>query len=317
MSQSLSTTLIARQNISVADDNLERGTVYVFTTGSMLSPLCFCWNAPGTGTAVIEIWGAGGSGSRMCCCGFGMPGNTGAYARRQISVTSACFVCGTVGLSCGNSSTLCNRGQSDPTQICWTGGGTAGCMCAQGGTAGYSYCSTSTAFWCCFLSGGWAGTCCGPGCGIICNTAAGIPSAFGGTVNCVGCFSCMVILRCDGGAIWHCGCFPSLPTPPGMSAVCGQTIQYGVDIGSAVSNASGAHIPPAISAIAASNRYGANFMPSLFACWTQQLSCGCYEMNGCISYVPPAFPGLPASPCGDVRDGGGRGGNGLVKITFF
>lgn len=317
MSQSLSTTLTARQNVTVSDDNLERGTVYVFATGNMLSPLCFCWKPPTSGTAVIEIWGAGGSGARMCCCGFGTPGNTGAYARRQITVTTACFVCGTVGMSCGNSSSLCYRGQSDPTQICWTGGGAAGCMCAQGGHGGYSYCSTSTAAWCCFLAGGWPGTCTGPGCGIICNTAAGTANAFGGTVNCNGCFSCLNITACSNGPIWQCGYHPNLPTPPGMSAVCGQVIQFGVDIGAAWGNPSGAGIPNSMIAAASSNKYGSNFMPSLFACWAGQLSCGCYEMNGCIAYVPPAFPGVPAYPCADVRDGGGRGGNGLVKITFF
>ena len=91
------------------EENLETGKIYVFTPGTMYTNFCtgFCWNPPGTGTAVIEAWGAGGSGAQMCCCGGGTPGNAGAYSRRTIQVTATDFVRGTIGNSCGNSSALC------------------------------------------------------------------------------------------------------------------------------------------------------------------------------------------------------------------
>jgi hypothetical protein len=29
------------------------------------------------------MWGAAGSGAEMCCCGGGIPGNPGGYARKN------------------------------------------------------------------------------------------------------------------------------------------------------------------------------------------------------------------------------------------
>ena len=61
------------------EENLERGEIYSYTPGTDYNNFCqgVCWVAPANGTAVIEIWGAGGSGAKMCCCGFGLPGNPG------------------------------------------------------------------------------------------------------------------------------------------------------------------------------------------------------------------------------------------------
>ena len=36
---------------------------------------------PHGGEATIEMWGAGGSGARMCCCGGGIPGNAAGYSK--------------------------------------------------------------------------------------------------------------------------------------------------------------------------------------------------------------------------------------------
>ena len=40
------------------EENLETGKIYVFTPGTMYTNFCsgFCWNPPGTGRAVIEVW---------------------------------------------------------------------------------------------------------------------------------------------------------------------------------------------------------------------------------------------------------------------
>lgn len=320
MSQSLATVLTSRVAVTINEDNLEQGTVYVFGTGNVSAPLCWCWIAPASGTAIIEAWGAGGSGARMCCCGYGIPGNSGAYARRQITVGSGCFICGLIGLSCGDANTICFRGCSSPAQVCWTGNsGNNGCMCAEGGRGGYSYCSTSTAMWCCYYAGGFCGTCCGAGCGIICNAGGGFAGAqaYGGTVNCPGCWSCVVITRCDNGAIWSCGYLPSIPTPPGMAAACGAVTNFSPGIQDTISNPSGAGQAAYIMAATSTSKYGSQVASMLPTCWNGGVSCGCYEYNGCIATPPPGHPGTGAYPCGEVRDHGQRGGHALVKITFY
>ena len=112
---------IKGDGIYATEEHLERGRIHVFTPGNNYTNYSICWRAPAKGTAVVEIWGAGGSGAKMCCCGGGLPGNAGAYSKRTIQVNTNCFICGSVGFSCGNSDSLCFRGCSDPTQICWSG----------------------------------------------------------------------------------------------------------------------------------------------------------------------------------------------------
>jgi len=51
-------------------------------------------------------------------------------------------------------------------------------------------------------------------------------------------------------------------------------------------------------------------------CWNGSRSCGCYEMFGCVAFSPYGVGGYPAHSCGDVRDHGGRGGNGIVRIKY-
>jgi hypothetical protein len=36
-----------------------------------------------------------------------------------------------------------------------------------------------------------------------------------------------------------------------------------------------------------------------------------------MPFYPPAVGGMPATPCGDVRSNGFRGGLGLVRINFI
>ena len=87
----------------------------------MYTCLCngYCWIAPGSGTVLAELWGAGGSGSKMCCCGGGLPGNAGSYANKAFNVTSGNYTCGCLGKSCGNADGLCNRGCSSNSAMCW------------------------------------------------------------------------------------------------------------------------------------------------------------------------------------------------------
>jgi len=76
------------------EDNLEKGRIWVYSEGNMYTGFCngFCWKPPGTGTAVIEIWGAAGSGAKMCCCGAGLPGNPPAYVKKTVCVCPSNFL---------------------------------------------------------------------------------------------------------------------------------------------------------------------------------------------------------------------------------
>jgi hypothetical protein len=307
--------------IAFDEENLEQGMIWSYTPSNVRTNFCggFCWFAPSNGTAVIEIWGAGGSGGRMCCCGFGVPGNPGAYSRRAVEVASGCIINGTVGMSCGNADALCFRGCSEPTQLCWRGaGGIDGCMCAQGGRGGTSICSSGASGYCCFRASGFCVT--GPfndNCGIVCNIAPGswIACAFGGESNMCGGFSCTTFL----------GCLPSCPcatqyhvaTPPGKYSTEGTVVTFTTEGDSGATNWTGATLPPFLHGLGIAGRSPTHGIGPEHKCWTGGRTCGCYEEQGCSPFIPPGFPGLPATPCPDHRDSAYRGGHGLVRIKFI
>jgi hypothetical protein len=318
---SLQTLLKSRHPVGQDEQNLEKGTVFVFSPGTQYTEFCtgFCWQAPGTGTAVIEAWGPGGSGARMCCCGGGVPGNAGAYAKRTVPVCAGKFITGIPGFSCGNASALCFRGCSLPTQLCWQGADDAnGCMCAQGGAGGRSYCSTSTSLFCCYRAGGFCST--GPynnNCGLICNYFPGIwiGCGYGGDVNCCGGFSCASFLGCAPNCVC---CFQyHIAMPAGyFSCGGGSTVTYGTENENRHSAWSGQGLNQFFSALGGHNRTPTRGIPMSY-CWRSDRSCGCYDMQGCMLYLPPGVGGMPPSPCADVRDHGIRGGMGAVRIRFF
>ena len=76
---SLTTLLQTKYDFAVGNEtNLEKGRIYQYYPGTSRGTnfRCHvCFVAPSDGTAEIEIWGAGGSGAEMCCCGGGIPGN--------------------------------------------------------------------------------------------------------------------------------------------------------------------------------------------------------------------------------------------------
>ena len=302
------------------EENLPRGKIYVFGHGNMYSAAginAFCWKPPGSGTAVIELWGAGGSGARMCCCGVGIPGNPGAYAKKTITVDATCYVTGTVGISCGNTD-LCFRGCSTNSGVCWFGSGTNGCICVQGGKGGVSYCGTTTSMWCCFSGNGFCSCCHNPGCGIICNSCPGgwIACAYGSAdYLCCGGWSCMIFNEC-GGSANYCGYMPAPATPYGFWATCAAATVYPLNSGNFTPNWSGSG--GGGSHLSALGNLGKNPVGNaLFTNCYSGYAYGCYESNGCIPFSPPGHPGGGAVPQGDVRDMGYRGGNGAVRITFF
>ena len=312
-------TLLASK-FTVLESNLEQGRIWVYANGSEYHTLwCgFCWIAPGPGTVIVEAWGAAGSGARMCCCGYGLPGNAGAYSKKTFTTNTGCTITGCLGMSCGNSGTMCFRGCSTPTMLCWVGATSNGCICAQGGKGGVSFCSTSTAAWCCFYGNSWCGTCLGPGCGIICNycNSSWIACGYGGDVNCCGGFGCMAYTNCDSGASWICGYTQHIPLSPGLAGDSGAVLVGQPDGDTGSSKWSGQGMTQALHSlnVAGKNSVRGGIWAS---CWAGAGSCGCYESNGCGTFMPVGVPGAGASPCGEVRDGGVRGGHGAVKITFI
>lgn len=325
MSQSLRTItdnkLISQPSLtnSVTETNLERGQIFLFTPGNEKGgTFSFCWNPPASGTAIIEVWGASGSGGMMCCCGGGLPGNPGAYSKKQITVTASCFVCGTVGQSCG-SPIICYRGRSEFTGVCWTGSGTNGCICAEGGIGGTSCCSPTTGMYCCFVASSFCHTLFGSSCGIICNFGSGAPAgccaqAYGGDTNCNGGFSCASFRASSPSQ--NCCFIYHVKTSAGIFGKNGAVITYNVEDDTGQSKGPGQGIHSFSAAISGASRSPIGGVP-FTTCYAGPVACGCYESHGCYLLMPAGVPGLPAHPCSNVRDHGIRGGNGAVRIRFF
>ena len=315
-----------RNTFRNAEDNIEKGQIWVYTTPAQFSGWWnnFCWQAPGCGVVEIEAWGASGSGAKMCCCGFGLPGNPGAYSKKTITVVGGDWVCGAPGKACANSNDLCFRGCSDPSWFGWQGrdckGATSGYVCAQGGRGGMSYCSTGTSAICCFLTshcgqifGGVAN------CGIVCNkciNAAGWEAqAYGGDINCQGGFSCVSFMGCTGDCMclnqYHVAISPGL-----ISKTDNSVVSYTVENNNEFSNWSGQGHHQLLAAVDAVSRFPSQASPHA-TCWGFSGGCGCYDSDGCTRAMPTGVPGAGPQPCAGVRDHAHTGGNGAVRIKFL
>jgi hypothetical protein len=301
------------------EENLEQGILYSFTPSVQnTTNQIFCWIAPGNGTAIIEIWGASGSASSIGCCGGGLPGNPGGYSRKTLTVTSGTsFVCGTIGMSCGNASQICNRGRSECTAICFSGN-VAGPMVAQGGRAGPSLCltTTGTSIYCCMIAAGLPATQAATvGCGVVCNYCASeIASASGGDVNCSGGYSCTTFYHCNPTCV--CSIYDHVQTSAGIFSENGNliTLTQDADIQYSTAPGSGAYtLPSAINALSRSPNMGMN----MNWCWSSHRGCGCYQQHGCVTLLPHGIPASGSRPCSDICDVGLRGGHGAVRIKFI
>lgn len=310
------------------ETNLDKGRVWAYSPGSEYTNFVngFCWIACATGKVILDVWGAGGSGARMCCCGHGVPGNPGAWSRKCICVVAGCYICGHVGKSCNNADALCFRGCSEASCVCWygrtpsTGAAINGCMCSQGGRGGTTYCNPSGVIFCCFVGGNFCNTNYSNGtCGIICNYGSGTGSccaeSYGGDINKRGGFSCVTFWTCYS----NCPCSTHYHTaiPPGMFACDGGVVSTGIEADNGFSEWSGMGFHQFSQGINALSRSPNRGIPWT-ACYSQHTrSCGCYDVQGCMPFFPVGVGGLPANPCGDVRDNGWRGGLGLVRINFI
>jgi hypothetical protein len=325
-------TTSSSNQVYPAEENLEKGRIWLFSDGNMYGKFigCVCWVAPGTGTAVVEIWGAGGSSAQISCCGWGLPGNSGAYSKKTVAVTSSTVIRGCQGFSCGNANTICYRGRSEPTMVCICcigGAAVTACMCAEGGFGGTSQCqSYGTANpYCCAIAAGFCYTNHGSGCGVICNysttsisavgSAVSRAQAYGGDTNCQGMFGCAIYSACCMYAPCQYGA--TIPVPPGYISSAGAniTIQYEDDNGQGTYNGAGLN-----QFLIGLNAAGKQPMTGGFKghCWCQaHRTCGCYEQNGCGNWLPIGTGGLLVTPCAGVCDTASRGGQGAIRIRFY
>jgi len=311
-------SLLGSKNFQSAETNLEKGKIWAYDNGSMYGCMCngFCWISPGAGVVRLEVWGAGGSGARMCCCGGGLPGNAGAYSMKEYNVTSGNRACGCMGKSCGNASQLCNRGCSSQSAACWfDASGSNGCICSQGGMGGQSFCSTNSSLYCCYRANGYCTTNRGPNCGIVCNACSGawMACGYGGDVNCCGCISCSSFLGCYPACT--CMKYYHVALPANVMATNGTIVTYATESDSPYSRWSGMGMHQYVNALNAASR---NPSQGVYhgSCWMGNRACQCYDMLGCQQHVPYGSGGPASNPCPGVRDHGWRGGSGAVRIKY-
>jgi hypothetical protein len=311
------------------EKNIDKGRVWAYSPGTEYTNYVngFCWIACGTGKVILDVWGAGGSGAKMCCCGMGLPGNPGAWSRKCICVNAGDRITGHIGKSCNNADTLCFRGCSEATCVCWlgrnprTGSAIDGCICAEGGRGGTTWCTPGGVPWRCFACNGYCATnysneCCG----LICNygTATGIAgcaTSYGGDINKNGGFSCTTMWTGYGNC--PCSTHYHIAVPPGMFACEGAVVSFGTEADNGFSEWSGMGFHQFSQAINALSRQPSRGIPWT-ACYSQHTrACGCYDVQGCMPFFPPGVGGMAATPCGDVRSTAWRGGLGLVRINFI
>lgn len=334
---SLSNLLGNRAAPFVEETGLEQGEIFAFyppcyNPGNAATG-CVCWNSPGTGYAVVEIWGAGGSGGKMCCCGAGIPGNPGAYSKKCICVDGNTWIRGILGMSCSNDN-LCFKGCSSSTciHICspnalLTGGrGNANCicMCAQGGNGGMTYCNGSSQPACCFSANGYcysqiAGA--GGACFVVCNVGAFNPKcAYGGDINCHSGspggnnFSCTTFWTC-----YPCKCAQNdhVAVPPGIFGTDGGLATIQRECYSNMYDGSGdggSQLIGALNIMGRSPTVGGHVNTN---CWSSGRQCGCYEWAHCLPFLPYGIPGTSGIAPDSVRDYGYRGGHGALRIKFI
>lgn len=316
--------LLGSKNLEIEENNLEKGKIFSYTLGGSCHNMCcgprFC--APSDGTVVLEIWGAGGSGPKMCCCGGGFGGNSGAYARKTFSLETGAMICGWLGQACANNNADfkgCSEGtcvifNMDCCGACNSGWG---CMCAEGGRGGQSTCSHLCPIFCC-LAQCYCATTRGDGCGTLCNVckdgSGWWGQAYGGDINAPSRISCLTLNSnspCD-----ICHWQHHLATAPYTFSQGGGTGTTGSELDNSFSRSAGSVMYQAVQGLNGLNRSPGSGMWQA-ACWASTRSCGCYETQACV-YLYPYGMGAPAGvPCNAQRDSGYRGGPGSMRVKFI
>jgi hypothetical protein len=192
-------------------------------------------------------------------------------------------------------------------------------MCAQGGRAGTSICSTSTNAYCCFRAAGFCNsqfTSGAANCGIICNQCPGgfIGCGYGGDINCCGCISYMHFF-CDTGNPRPCYVHQFVAFAAGIFAEQGGVIASKPEEDPEYAQWSGSGFHEHMHTLNATSRSPTGGIPWTH-CVTSTQACGCYEMFGCMPFGPYGVGGAAPMPCPDVRDHGKRGGHGAIRLTY-
>jgi len=257
-------------------------------------------------------WGWGSQGSDMISTADG-PIQGRGNRTNMIGANQGCELCCSTGRCC----TVGRLG----------GNFTRGCLCAQGGRGGISFCIDNRSPYSCFRTNYFCGTGLGPGhnmcdtgnsaCGIICNwcqNGYNVACGYGGDINCCGLWSCVSFQGC----LPTCPCLYQyhVPTAAGLFAEDGGTFTYTTySDGTPMGDWSGAPLAIHFNALKSLSRSPSH--NEHYTCWNNQRSCGCYEMQGCMSFMPVGVPGSAPHPCPGVRDHAGRGGMGAVRIKFI
>ena len=297
----------------------ESGQIFYFSHTSVsgtcnYTSCCFTWTSPGTGTAIVELWGASGSGALMCCCsGAGIPGNPGAYSKATVLVCAGSVICGATGCS-PHGNCLCYPGRSNCSYLTIFNASSNPTLIAEGGFGGYQNCSTSTAHYCCLVAAGFAHTLTNTFCGILCNVggpnSATFANASGGDTNIQGGISCLRTYDCC--QYWKCNHEMIIATSPGIfSSCCSTCFRYmrSEFPGYGIVHAGKVELSTAMASAKGS-------FPHRHSCWNSNQPCGCYEWDGC-AFGTTGVPGPSGATCPGVRSGGLKGGHGAVKITFY
>lgn len=276
-------------------NNLNEGGQLWDGTDDLVGPNVWGWGAAGADSFSLEEVNVEGRGNRSNLLGANQ------------------------GQCCCNTGQCCTAGRNG-------GNFTRGCLCAQGGRGGTSFCMDDKSPYSCFRTGYFCGTGLGPShnmcatgrdsCGMICNwcqngynTACG----YGGDINCCGLWSCVSFQGC----LQTCPCLYQHhhAVAAGLFAEDGGTYTYVVDNESPMNNWSGGTVSGAMNGLKALSRSPSHY--EHFTCWNGQRTCGCYEMQGCMTFLPVGVPGGPPLPCPSVRDHAGRGGLGAVRVKFI
>lgn len=316
----LSNLIKTRSEIIKGNAGINVETISVFEQGancvSSLSSLCcrdYCTSVTGCQNITIEIWGSAGRSESSCCCGISLPGNPGAYVRKDL--TGFCgWICTNAPLSDKSASFTTGTTRCEAAQVivCDITNACCYCLCAETGFNGRSFCFTGTSPYACMKASGYCGTdCVNTDCGIICNiSGVELPAqGYGGDINCNGGFSCIVFNNIDPTSIENCVVVESSPN---IINAKGTKI-----IGRASSSGckSGMFAEGLYESVSS---YGQMLNRGQVACycWTGEQWCSCYNSRGCEFMMPPGIPGASSSVCGGSQDFGQSGGPGKIIIRF-
>ncbi len=317
-------TLLNKRNADIKRgiENKVGGAPWVFSHTNVTgvqggNPCTWTWISPGTGVAVVELWGASGTGAKMCCCGGnGIPGNPGAYLRKTLNVTASSCLCGWTGCS-PTGDQLCYPGRSGCSVACPFNTNNNTVLISEGGFGGFTVCTNSTALYCCIVQQGYQHTLTNTYCGIICNVGgpntAVNAAASGGDANISGGISCVRMFECCN--YYECNYENTIAVSPGIfSSTCSTCFRFmraGWPYEGWARHGSYGY------GLATASFQGMYPTSDRIECWTSGSNiCGCYEWSGCV-LGGVGYPGTTGHPCPGVRSMGQKGGHGAVRITYY